>query len=466
MKPFMDKNFLLHNTTAQVLYHSCAAEMPIFDYHCHLSAKEIWQDSRFENITQIWLNGDHYKWRQMRIAGVPEKFCTGDGSDYDKFTHWAATIEDCIGNPLYHWTHLELSRYFGIDTPLSKKTAGKIWEQTNRIIASDDFSVRKLLEKSNVYALFTTDDPVDTLEYHKLLAGDDTIKTKVLPAFRPDKALNIGAQGFGDYIKTLEQASGVKINTSGALKTALAKRLDHFSAHGCLASDHGLTYIPYAPATAEQVDQIFKKVMDGQAISTPESDQYITDILLFLGKEYHRRGFAMELHLLAMRNNSKKMFNALGPDVGGDSIGDRNIGLGLSGFLGHLEQENALPKTIIYTLNPAYNYVIGTLLGCFSSNSSRGKIQFGTAWWFNDHKEGMIEHLKAYGNLSLLPTFIGMLTDSRSFLSYPRHEYFRRILCNFIGQLVEEGEYPDDFDKLASIVKDISFNNAATYFFG
>ncbi|MBQ6998482.1 MAG: glucuronate isomerase [Clostridia bacterium] len=457
----MDKDFLLSNKTARKLYHEYAEKMPIVDYHCHLSPQEIYEDKKYENITQVWLYGDHYKWRAMRSAGLDEKFMTGSASDREKFDAWAKVMPLCIGNPLYHWTHLELQRFFGINTPLNEKTADAIWKKTSEKLKN--MSARKLIESSNVEVVCTTDDPADTLEYHIMLAKDASFKTRVLPTYRPDKAVNITAPDFALYIKKLAGAAGVEIKTVDDVIEALLKRVDFFAQVGGKISDHAFVYVPFEKATDEEIDAIFTRAMAGEAITEQEGDCYKTKIMLALGKKFHDLGWTMQLHIGAQRNNNSKMFEKLGPDTGFDSIADEKIAAKLALFLDALEKDGNLPKTILYTLNPVHNFVIGTMLGNFQSSEAPSKIQFGTAWWFVDHKDGMEEQMRHLASLGLLSKFVGMLTDSRSFLSYPRHEYFRRIMCNLIGKWVENGEYPEDWTALEEIVKGISYNNAKKY---
>lgn len=464
MKKFMDEDFLLSNSVAVKLYNDYAKDMPIIDYHCHISPKEIFENKKFKNITEAWLYGDHYKWRAMRSFGIDEKFITGDSSDYEKFLAWAKTIEKAIGNPLYHWTHLELQRFFGVNDVLNEKSAPAIWKKVNELLDREDFRVKDLIKKSNVKAICTTDDPIDNLEYHIKLKDSKNFDTLVLPAFRPDKALNIDKDDFKEYIEKLRKASGKAIANYNELLEALESRINFFNSVGCRVSDHALDYVPYIDATKEEVSVIFAKALKGEKVSFEEETKYRTYTLKFLGRNYAKLGWAMELHINAQRNNNTRMFNSLGADKGLDSINDSSIAAPLSKLLNSLETENALPKTILYSLNPNDNYVIGTMLGNFQGSSAYGKIQFGAAWWFNDNKDGMIEQMKALANLGMLSTFLGMLTDSRSFLSYTRHEYFRRILCNLIGEWVENGEVPYDLELLGGIVKDISYNNAKNYF--
>ena len=464
MKKFMDKDFLLDTETAKKLYHEHAEGMPIIDYHCHLPPKEIYENKQPADIAELWLSADHYKWRVMRSCGVSEDYITGQKSGYEKFKAFASCLPYCIGNPMYHWTHLELQRYFGVETPLSEKTADEIYQKCNEKIKAGGFTPRELIEKSNVACVCTTDDPADSLEYHGLLRKEKDFKCRVLPAFRPDKALGIELPTFIPWITAMEKALRREIHTFSELKAALLERMDLFEKNGCCASDHAFTYVPYAPATDSEIEKIFKKGLIGGTLTNAELDKYRTALMLFLGAEYARRGWVMELHMGPMRNNNRKMFARLGPDAGFDSIDDREIAQGLSGFMDALEVKGNLPKTVLFCLNPKDNYVLGTMLGNFQSSEVPSKIQFGSAWWFNDNYDGMREQMKALANLGVLGKFVGMVTDSRSFLSYPRHEYFRRILCELIGDLVEEGKYPCDIEFLSQVVSDISYNNAARYF--
>lgn len=464
MKPFMDKDFLLSNETARYLYHEHAAKMPIIDYHCHINPKEIAEDRHFENITQVWLGGDHYKWRQMRSNGIEERFITGDASDYEKFCAWAATLQKAIGNPLYHWSHLELKAYFGYEGTLSPETADEVWELCNKKLAEADFSARNLILKSNVAALCTTDDPADTLEWHKIIAEDSSFTVKVLPAWRPDRATSPEKPDYLSYLQKLSEASGITIRTYADLKNALLNRLDFFVSMGCCISDHGMEAIVCTPITEEKAASLFAKRMNGDMLTPDELTAFKTDILLFLGRQYARLGWAMQLHYGVRRDNNTKMYRAISVDTGFDCINSINCSAELAGFLDALAVTDELPKTILYSLNPIDNAAIGTIIGCFQDSSAIGKIQHGSAWWFNDNKQGMTDQLTSLANLGLLSNFIGMLTDSRSFLSYTRHEYFRRILCNLIGTWVENGEYPNDLAFLGKVVEDISYNNSKRYF--
>lgn len=460
----MDDDFLLDTPSAKKLFHEYAEHMPICDYHCHLSPKEIYENRQPENISQLWLSGDHYKWRAMRSAGVEEKYCTGDAAPKEKFEKFAYALQYCIGNPLYHWAHIELQRYFGIDTPLNAKTAQDIYERANQAIASGDFRPQSLIKKSNVKVVCTTDDPVDNLEYHKLLKGTDGFDCKVLPSFRPDKALNIHLDGFAEYIKTLGESAQVEIKSYRDVIDALLKRADYFDSVGCKVSDQAFEYVPFAKAEDEEIERIFEKAMNGERITAEESDKYRTPVLLALGKKYHQLGWAMEIHIGAIRNNSTRMFEKLGADTGFDSVGDCEIAITLSRFLDALDYENALPKTILFNLNDKDNTVLATMLGNFQSSEADSKIQFGPAWWFLDTMDGMTNQMKALGNLGVLGKFVGMETDSRSFTSYGRHEYFRRIMCRLLGRWVEDGWYAFDEDILKEIIQGICYNNAMKYF--
>lgn len=462
---FINEDFLLKSETAKKLFHEYAKAEPIFDFHCHLSPKEIYENKNFSDITEVWLGGDHYKWRAMRSLGVDENTITGKGVDsFEKFEKWAETIQYAIGNPLYHWTHLELQRFFGIYEPLTKESARGIYDKINSLLSQDDFKVRELIKKSNVKFINTTDDPADTLEWHKLLKEEKDLGFKVFPAFRPDKALNVDAKTFAEYIATLGNVGGKTIKSFADLTAVLSSRMDLFDEMGCCASDHAFTYVPCAKASEAEVDAILAKAINGEALSTLEIEKYKTALMLFLGAEYTKRGWAMEMHMNIKRDNNTKMFEKMGPDTGFDCISDWSSAEGLTNLLDALAYNDNLPKTIIFAGNPADNQVYGTILGCFQSSDAPSKIQFGTAWWFNDNKDGMEAQIKALGNLGVLGKFIGMLTDSRSFLSYPRHEYFRRILCNIVGQWIEDGEYADDIEFAGKLVKEICFNNAVNYF--
>lgn len=461
---FIQKDFMLQSKTAKKLYHDYAKAMPIVDYHCHINPREIYEDRKFENITQVWLGGDHYKWRAIRSCGIPEEEITGSASDRVKFQRFCEAMPKLIGNPMYHWTHLELKTYFGYDGVLNGDTAEEVWNLCNDKLKESSFSVRNLILRSNVEMIGTTDDPIDSLEWHKKLAEDTSFPVKVLPSYRPDKAVNIDKEGFTDYIKALSVASGIEINTVDDVKKALSDRLEFFCSLGCRASDHGLDKVVYREADKKDIEKVFKKALSGKPVSEEEAEIYKTDILLHLGKEYARLSVVMQLHYGARRNTNTPMFKQLGPDTGFDCISGVACGEEIIRFMDALITENALPKTILYSLNPADNEMLGTILGCFQGTEIAGKIQHGSAWWFNDNKIGMEDQIRSLANLSVLGNFIGMLTDSRSFLSYTRHEYFRRILCNVIGKWIEEGEYPMDIATAGEIVKDICYNNAAKYF--
>jgi glucuronate isomerase len=464
MKAFMDDNFLLTTKTAITLYHEYAKDMPIYDYHCHLNPREIAENKQYRNITEIWLGGDHYKWRAMRSNGVDEKYITGDASDEDKFMKWAETMPHCIGNPLYHWTHLELKRFFGIDTLLSPETAPEIWAKCNALLQQEEFTARGLIKRSNVKVICTTDDPVDTLEYHIALAKAQTFDVKVLPTFRPDKSFNIEKDGFVQWIGKLGQVVGKEIQTFADVKAALLQRLEFFHEVGCRVSDHALDPVLFEAGNEEEATAILQKVLQGKTLTDSEIKKYKTQVMLYLGQQYARLGWVMQIHIGTIRNNSTRMMRLLGPDTGFDAIGDYTFAEALAKLLDKLDDTDELPKTILYCLNPRDNEVLGTIIGCFQGGGIPGKIQFGSGWWFNDQKDGMIRQMVALANMGLLSRFVGMLTDSRSFLSYTRHEYFRRILCNLIGEWVEAGEVPNDLNILGPMVQNISFNNAQHYF--
>lgn len=461
---FMDEDFLLKNKTAQRLYHTYAKDLPIIDYHCHIEPREIYEDRRFENITQVWLGGDHYKWRLIRSNGVAEDEITGNADDRLKFQRFAEALPAAIGNPMYHWTHLELKRYFGYDGILNGDTAEAVWTLCNEKLQQDDMTVRSLITRSNVQLIGTTDDPADSLEWHRKIAAENGCTAKVIPSFRPDKAVNIEKEGFGAYIQKLSNAAGFPIQSADDVKNALIQRLDYFCSLGCRATDHGLDYAVYAPCTDGEANRIFAKAMQGETLTELEVEQYKTWLLLHLGRAYAKRGIVMQLHCGVQRNTNTQMFRLLGPDTGFDCISVKDYGKALTGFLNALQQDSLLPKTILYSLNPADNELLDTVLGCFQGSEVPGKMQHGSAWWFSDTKSGMEAQLKSLANLSVLGNFIGMLTDSRSFLSYTRHEYFRRILCNLIGTWVENGEYPNDEKQLATLVQNICYDNAKRYF--
>ena len=475
MKEFMDKDFILQTETAKHLYHDYACKMPLADYHCHLSPKEIFEDRRFDNLVEVWLGGqmpdgsyagDHYKWRMMRSNGIDEAYITGNKPPYERFLKLTEALEMAIGNPMYHWCHLELQQFFGVYEPLTLESAPRIWEHCNKLLREDpDMTARGLIRKANVALIGTTDDPIDSLEWHERIAADETISCKVCPSYRPDKAVNIHKDGFLAYMSQLAAAVGKEnLATMQDVLDALVERIEYFHSKGCRASDHGLDYVPFQNYTVEQADAVYQKALRGEALTTEEVEGYQTVILLTLGKVYHRLGIVMQLHYSCLRNNNQRIFQAMGPDAGIDAIAQNTCGGNIAQLLSALDLNGQCPRTILYSLNPADNAQLGTLIGCFQDSSIPGKIQHGSAWWFNDTKSGMEEQMKSLANLGLLGNFIGMLTDSRSFLSYARHDYFRRILCNLIGNWVENGEYPNIDASLKKIVEGISFNNAARYF--
>ena len=475
MKEFMDKDFLLETETARHLFHDYAEHMPLVDYHCHINPKEIYEDRRFDNLVEVWLGGkqpeggyfgDHYKWRVMRSNGVSEDYITGDRPDYERFLKFVEALEMAIGNPMYHWCNLELRQFFGYNKPLTVENAEEAWNFCNEKLRTDpNLTVRGIIKKANVAFIGTTDDPVDTLEWHGRIAADKTIDVKVCPSFRPDKAINIQKEGFAEYIGKLAKSVGKEsLDTADEVMDALVQRLEFFKTMGCRASDHGLDYVPFRPASAKKVNEIFQKAMAGESLSKKEAEKYQTAVLLCLGTAYHRLGIVMQIHYSCYRNANERMFRKLGPDTGFDMIAQNTCGQDIARFLSALDESGELPKTILYSLNPADNAQLGTILGSFQSDEVPGKIQHGSAWWFNDTKSGMEEQMKSLANLSLLGNFVGMLTDSRSFLSYARHDYFRRILCNLVGNWVENGEYPNDDKALKRIVEGVCFRNAERYF--
>ncbi|GHV77958.1 uronate isomerase [Spirochaetia bacterium] len=463
---FMDKDFLLETGTARDLFHRAASPEPIYDFHCHLIPSQIAENKRFENLSEVWLGGDHYKWRMMRAMGIDESYITGNAGAYEKFLAWARTVENLIGNPLYHWTHLELQRYFDIHEPLTEKSAPGIWKQGNAKLP--DLSVKDIFKKGKVHTVGTTDDPIDSLEYHQAIAAGTapigSIATRVLPSFRPDKALNIHLPGFAEYIDRLSKASGTAIHSVDEVIAALKNRIDYFIARGCRASDHALEYPPFVIAGDAEIEGAFKDALAGKPLSKAAADAYRTKVLTALADYYAKKDIVMQLHLAAIRNVSPRSVQRIGPDSGHDAVHDHQVSENLAALLSHIENTGTLPKTVLYTLNPKDYYPLSTIMGGFQGMGIYGRMQLGSAWWFCDHRDGMEEQLRVLANTGLLPAFVGMLTDSRSFLSYPRHEYFRRILCNLIGNWVENGEYPADMAKLSEIVRNISFGNAKAYF--
>ncbi len=464
MKQFLDENFLLSNATAQRLYHEYAKGMPIIDYHNHLPPNEIADDKNFENITKVWLYGDHYKWRAMRANGVEEAYITGDKSDWEKFRAWSATVPYTLRNPLYHWTHLELQRYFDVHDILNADTAKKIYDETSAKLQTKEFSVRGLLEKMNVKLICTTDDPVDNLEYHQQIKKDNW-STKVLPAFRPDKAMNVDdVKTFNNYLTSLEKAADVSISTYYDYLAALKKRHDYFAANHCSVSDHGLEEIYAEDYTTTEIAGIFAKIRSGGALTLEENRKFKSAMLVTFAEWDWEKGFVQQYHLGALRNNNSRMLKQLGPDTGWDSMGDFSQAKALAKFLDRLDCDNKLTKTIIYNLNPADNELFATMIGNFNDGTAVGKIQWGSSWWFLDQKDGMTKQINTLSNMGLLSRFIGMLTDSRSFLSFPRHEYFRRILSNLFGEEIENGELPNDIPWIGKVIQDICFKNAKNYF--
>ena len=474
MKEFMDKDFLLETETAKHLFHDYAESLPLVDYHCHISPKEIYEDRKFNNLAEVWLGGenpdgtffgDHYKWRVMRSNGISEKYVTGNTDGKERIKKFAESLEMAIGNPMYHWSNLELHKFFGIKEAITAENSDEIYDLCAEKLQNDpSMTVRGLIKQSKVAFIGTTDDPIDSLEWHKKIAEDPTIEVKVCPSFRPDKAINITKPGFKEYIEKLAEVSGKEIKCARCVCDALTVRLEYFASLGCRASDHGLDYIPYREYTMEEASKAFKKAMNGEELTIEEAEKYQTAILMHLGKEYHRLGIAMQLHYSCLRNNNERMYKIMGPDTGFDMISQNTCGGNVAKFLSALDMTNECPKTILYSLNPADNEQLDTILGCFQNDEIPGKIQHGSAWWFCDTKTGMEDQMISLANLGLLGNFVGMLTDSRSFLSYTRHDYFRRILCNIIGKWVENGEYPNNEASLKKIVEGICYYNAARYF--
>lgn len=466
MKRFLDNDFLLQNDTAVLLYHNYAKEMPIIDYHCHLSPQEIYENKSFENLTEAWLAGDHYKWRIMRASGAIESLVTGgDGvSDYERFAAYAAALPQAIGNPLYHWSHLELQRYFDVHEIINEDNAPIIWEKVNAKLQTGKFRTRDLIALSNVKVICTTDDPIDSLDYHKKIQELEGFDVQVLPSFRPDKALEINKAGFVEWIAKLEEVVGRKLTSYSELLEALGERIAYFNEVGCKVSDHGMDYVPYSEVTEEQAAAIYERKLRGEDVSLTEEKQYKTYTFLYMARLYAKHGWIMQLHMNPTRNNNTRMFAKLGPDHGYDAINDAPVAGPLKGLLDALEQEDLLPKTIVYSLNANDNDILAALIGCYQGGGVAGKMQLGSAWWFNDTKKGMITQLESLANFGLLGQFVGMLTDSRSFLSFTRHEYFRRILCNLIGTWVEQGELPNDDEHLGQLVQNICYYNAKRYF--
>ncbi|MEH7072538.1 glucuronate isomerase [Neobacillus drentensis] len=464
MKKFMDQHFLLNTETAIQLYEHAAVSSPIFDFHCHLDPKEVWENKTYKNITQIWLGGDHYKWRTMRMNGIGERYITGDADDWEKFAAWAETVPHLIGNPVYHWTHLELKMFFGIDKVLSPETAREIWDECNEKLQKPEFSARALIERSNVKFIGTTDDPISTLEYHQLLKNDETFQTMIAPTFRPDGAMFIERPTFTSWIEKLAQVSGVTIDSFDGFLAALKQRVEYFHEHGGRASDHDIQKMEYVESTKLEIEAIFNRRLSGEEVSNDELVAYRYFLLKELGKMYAEKQWVMQLHMGAMRNNNTRMKDLLGTDVGFDSVGEANMAEGLSRFLDALDQENALPRTVLFNLNQKDNVILAGMMGNFYEEGIPGKVQLGSGWWFVDHIDGMERQMRDFANVGLLSHFIGMLTDSRSFLSYARHDYFRRILCNLLGDWVEKGLAPNDMKHMEQMVRNICFENAEKFF--
>ncbi len=475
MKPFMDRDFLLETETARRLFHDYAEGLPLIDYHCHISPREIWEDRRFRDLTEVWLGGrqpdgsyfgDHYKWRILRSDGAGEDYVTGDRPPYERFLRFVQALEKALGNPMVHWCNLELRQFFGYDKPLTEETAPEAWEYCNAKLRTDpSLSVRGILKKAKVAFIGTTDDPADSLEWHRKLRADQSLETLVCPSFRPDKAINIQKPGFADYIGKLAESAGrEKLESAEEVCRALSQRLEYFCSLGCRASDHGLDAIPFRPGSGEEAEEAFRRAMAGEEVPPALAETYQTKLLTHLGREYHRLGVVMQLHYSCLRNVNGPMYRRLGPDTGFDMIARTDSGGKLASLLSALEETGQCPRTILYSLDPGDNALLGSLIGCFQSGETPGKLQHGSAWWFNDTRSGMEAQLRSLAELGLLGNFVGMLTDSRSFLSYARHDYFRRIFCNLLGNWVENGEFPPNERILKSIVEGVCYENARRYF--
>ncbi|MBQ4545423.1 MAG: glucuronate isomerase [Oscillospiraceae bacterium] len=466
MRKFMDKDFLLKNKTAKKLYHGIAEKTPIIDYHCHLNPREIAEDKHYSSITEVWLGGDHYKWRIMRGFGVDERYITGDATDKEKFMKWAEVMPYCVGNPLYHWTHLELRRYFGINDLLCPENAERIWEKCNELLKKPEFGARGLIRRSNVELIGTTDDPCDDLAYHEIIEKDESFDVRVVPSYRPERALNIWRPEFCGYIKKLSAVVGYEINTYSELVRALDERLDFFVARGCKSADHSLNMVKFCEPDEACADAVFRAKLEGRKLTAEQIDVFYSTLFVHLAKKYYEHKLVMQLHIAVLRDNNTAAFEKLGVDMGFDTMSDVSVVEPVISLLDMLEREDKLPKTVLYSLNPAHNEALMALATCFNGHGIAGKIQIGSAWWLNDHIDGMEKHMKACASMTLFSKFIGMLTDSRSFLSYTRHEYFRRIVCNIIGTWAENGEAPNDMELLGRMVRDICYTNTKEYFFG
>ncbi len=464
MKGFINKNFLLQNKTAKILYHNYAKRLPIIDYHSHLEVNEIAEDRKYKTLTDLWLSRDHYKWRAMRINGIDERYITGKTTAWDKFFKWSQTIPYCIGNPIYHWTHLELKRYFGIDLLLSPSNAEEVWKKCNAKLKLEDYSSRELIKRYNIKVICTTNDPIDVLKYHSIIAKDESFKVKVLPTMRNDMCIDISNKGFGRWLERLIDSSNKTIKDLDDFKNVIIERIEYFNKNGCRISDHSFESINFIQAKELEIKHIFNKKLETKTLNKEDIDKFKTHMMIFLGRQYYRLGWTMQLRIGALRNNNSRMFKLLGSDTGFDSISDLVFAKSLVKLLNALEEMHQLPKTIVYCLNPGFNEVIGSIIGCFNQKGIHSKIQFGPAWWFNDYKDGMEKQMIVLANFSLFSSFIGMTTDSRSLLSFSRHEYFRRILCNLIGKWAEDGEVPKDIEILGDIINKICFNNAKEYF--
>lgn len=464
MKAFIHENFMLNNKPAQTLYHEYAKDLPIIDFHCHLIPQEIAENRPYDNISAMWLAGDHYKWRALRTLGIEEKYITGDASDKEKFMYWAKAVPHTLGNPLYHWTHLELKRYFGIDSLLNEHTAEQIWEEANDKLQTVEFTPKKLIEKSHIEMICTTDDPLDSLEFHQSIKGDEDFSTEVLPTFRPDELIDIEKPTFNGYVGKLKEKVNFSIENYTELLKAIDTRVSYFHDNGCRVSDHGLKTLPYHSCSFDEAASVFDKVYAGETVTKEEVEKYQTYTLLYLSKLYSAKGWVMQLHIGALRNNNQRMFQELGANTGFDSINDFQLAEALNNFLNELERTNELPKSIIYNLNPVQNDVIASAIGNFQSAGVKGKIQLGSGWWFNDQRDGMERQMKDLGKIGLLSCFVGMLTDSRSILSYTRHEYFRRVLANLIGSWIECGEAPEDYELTGNMIRNICYYNSKEYF--